>query len=83
MYSIQIGLQQRVAGFTTCLFTRFENSSQNLGCSKTSTSHTSLDWRKQVFTTAKWIWQLKGIFKSSQTFGTSTESWESYNMSIH
>ena len=66
-FSFKVGLQQRVAGFTTCLFTRCENSSQNLGCSKTSTSDTSLDWRKRVFTTANLIWQFKWMFKSFQT----------------
>ena len=68
VYSIQVGLQQRVAVAKTDLFTRSENSSQNMACSKTSISHTSLDWRKRVLTTAIWTWQFKRMFKSFQTY---------------
>ena len=67
VYFILVELQQGVAFSTTFLLTRCANSSQNLGCSKTSTSDTSLDWRKRVFTTAKLIWQFKWMFKSFQT----------------
>ena len=42
IYGIEVKLQQRVYVLTKWLFTRCENSSQNLGCSKTSTTNTCL-----------------------------------------
>ena len=39
MIQIELILQQRVEFVTKHAFTRCESSSQNLGCSKTSTSH--------------------------------------------
>ena len=42
IYGIEVKLQQRVYVLTKWLFTRYENSSQNLGCSKTSTTNTCL-----------------------------------------
>ena len=41
-YGIEVKLHQRVYVLTKWLFTRCENSSQNLGCSKTSTTNTCL-----------------------------------------
>ena len=40
IFSIDVSPQQRIAGVAKRIFTRCEKSSQNLGCSKTSTSHT-------------------------------------------
>ena len=42
IYGIEVKLQQGVYVLTKWLFTRCENSSQNLGCSKTSTTNTCL-----------------------------------------
>ena len=42
IYEIEVKLQERVYVSTKWLFTRYENSSQNLGCSKTSTTNTCL-----------------------------------------
>ena len=42
IYEIEVKLQQWVYVSTKWLFTRCENSSQNLGCLKTSTSNTFL-----------------------------------------
>ena len=42
IYEIEVKLQQWVYVSRKWLFTRCENSSQNLGCSKTSTSNTCL-----------------------------------------
>ena len=42
IYEIEVKLQQWVYVSTKWLFTRCENSSQNLGCSKTSTTNTCL-----------------------------------------
>ena len=42
IYEIEVKLQQWVYVSTKWLFTRCENSSQNLGCLKTSTSNTCL-----------------------------------------
>ena len=43
IYEIEAKLQQRVLVSTKWLFTRCENSSHNLGCSKTSTINTCLN----------------------------------------
>ena len=40
IFSIDVSLLQRLAGAAKRKFTKCEKSSQNLGCSKTSTSHT-------------------------------------------
>ena len=40
IFSIDVSPLQRLAGAAKCKFSRCEKSSQNLGCSKTSTSHT-------------------------------------------
>ena len=40
IFSIDVSPQQRLAGAAKRKFTRCEKSSQDLGCSKTSTSHT-------------------------------------------
>ena len=42
IYEIEVKLQQWVYVSTKWLFTRCENSIQNLGCSKTSTTNTCL-----------------------------------------
>ena len=41
IYSIQVSLQQRLSVATKHIISTCENSSQNLCCLKTSTSHTS------------------------------------------
>ena len=41
-------LQQRFAVARKCLVTRCEKSSQNLGCLKTSTPHTSEALKKRI-----------------------------------
>ena len=40
IFSIDVGPQERLAVAAKRIFTRCEKSSQNLRCSKTSTSHT-------------------------------------------
>ena len=40
IFSIDVGPQQRLEVVAKRKFTRCEKSSQNMGCSKTSTSHT-------------------------------------------
>ena len=59
-------LQQRFEFATKVPFTRCENSSQNLGCSKTSTSH-SCKLNKKTFHNQMIKLTMKKTFKSCRT----------------
>ena len=48
IFSKDVGLQQRLADEAKREFTSCENSSRNLGCSKTSTSHTLVELKKKI-----------------------------------
>ena len=48
IYSVDVSPQQRLAVAAKRIFTRTEKSSQNLGCSKTSTSNTCYNEEKII-----------------------------------
>ena len=59
IFSIEEKLQESVNVSTKRIFTRCENSSQNLWCSKTSTSHTC--WTEEIYN-----WKLHNICDNSE-----------------